>query len=302
MEEKPKLLRLQIQVVLYKNSPAEVWRLMWGIGACVRHADRKVRLSVRLALGDCSPIPVLQELDAEELREKGMEAGLEGLNYEFFGENLGSSGGSNRLAEGTHNDLLLILNPDTYPAPNMLVELIERFNDPVIAVAEARQIPLEHPKEWDLVTGDTSWSSGGCMLVRRLVFDRVGGFDHAHFPLYCDDVDFCWRVRLDGNRVVFVPRAVVFHNKAITLAGGPVPTPAEVYHGTLGRLMLATRYNRPDILDEATDFIEQSGDRDQKLALERFRELQANGLVPEHLEGAEAVAQFIGGEYARHRF
>lgn len=295
-------LRLQVQVVVYKNSAADIWRMLWGLCACVRQASERVALTPKLAIGDCSPTPVLQSRDVEELRAKGIDSGLDDLSYEFFNSNLGSSGGHNRLADDTENDLLLVLNPDTYPAPNMLIELIARMEDPSIGVAEARQIPIEHPKEWDLATGDTSWSSTCCVLVRRPVFDSVSGFDHDHFPLYCDDVDFSWRVRLEGQRVVFVPRAVVFHNKSIALNGSPEPASTELYHGTIGRLMLATRYRRPDIFQETVDWIENHGVTDQKVALARFRELEVAGKVPDPVKDAESVAQFIGGEYARHRF
>ncbi len=46
------------------------------------------------------------------------------------------------------------------------------------------------------------------MLVRRTVWDGLGGFDPA-LPLLRDDIDLCWRAHLRGHRVVLVPRAVV---------------------------------------------------------------------------------------------
>ncbi|WP_019878261.1 glycosyltransferase family 2 protein [Sporichthya polymorpha] len=55
-------------------------------------------------------------------------------------------------------------------------------------------------------------SSAG-MLVRRDVWDDLGGFDE-HLPLMRDDVDFCWRTWLAGYRVAVVPEAVVYHAEA----------------------------------------------------------------------------------------
>jgi GT2 family glycosyltransferase len=55
-------------------------------------------------------------------------------------------------------------------------------------------------------------SSAG-MLVRRDVWDQVGGFDPA-IPLFRDDVDFCWRVHAAGHRVRVVTDAVVYHLEA----------------------------------------------------------------------------------------
>ncbi len=51
------------------------------------------------------------------------------------------------------------------------------------------------------------------MLVRRDVFDRLGGFDR-HLPLMRDDVDLCWRAHSAGYRVLVAPDAVVRHAEA----------------------------------------------------------------------------------------
>ena len=44
------------------------------------------------------------------------------------------------------------------------------------------------------------------MLIRRDVFDTLGGFDPA-FGQFRDDLDLCWRAQLSGHRVVVAPRA-----------------------------------------------------------------------------------------------
>lgn len=51
------------------------------------------------------------------------------------------------------------------------------------------------------------------MLVRRDVWDRLGGLDAA-LPVFGDDLDLCWRARLAGVRVLVVPAAVVGHAAA----------------------------------------------------------------------------------------
>ncbi|WP_280693935.1 MULTISPECIES: glycosyltransferase family 2 protein [unclassified Kitasatospora] len=51
------------------------------------------------------------------------------------------------------------------------------------------------------------------MLVRRDVFEQLGGFDKA-LPLMRDDTDFCWRVNAAGHRVVVAPDAVLRHAEA----------------------------------------------------------------------------------------
>jgi GT2 family glycosyltransferase len=51
------------------------------------------------------------------------------------------------------------------------------------------------------------------MLVRRDIFDRLGGFDRR-LPLMRDDVDLCWRATAAGHRVLVAPEAVVRHAEA----------------------------------------------------------------------------------------
>ncbi|GHH90492.1 integral membrane regulatory protein [Streptomyces capillispiralis] len=64
----------------------------------------------------------------------------------------------------------------------------------------------------DHVRSVLSVSTAG-MLVRRDVFDRLGGFDR-HLPLMRDDVDLCWRAHSAGHRVLIAPEAVVRHAEA----------------------------------------------------------------------------------------
>ncbi|PWI15871.1 family 2 glycosyl transferase [Streptomyces sp. Act143] len=51
------------------------------------------------------------------------------------------------------------------------------------------------------------------MLVRRDVFEELGGFDRR-LPLMRDDVDLCWRAHTAGHRVLIAPEAVVRHAEA----------------------------------------------------------------------------------------
>lgn len=53
--------------------------------------------------------------------------------------------------------------------------------------------------------------TGACMMVRREVFDRVGGFDAAGLPVAYNDIDFCLRIRQLGYLVVCTPFAELIH-------------------------------------------------------------------------------------------
>ncbi|WP_129308806.1 glycosyltransferase [Streptomyces sp. L2] len=64
----------------------------------------------------------------------------------------------------------------------------------------------------DHVRSVLSVSTAG-MLVRRDVFEQLGGFDRR-LPLMRDDVDLCWRAHAAGHRVLIAPDAVVRHAEA----------------------------------------------------------------------------------------
>jgi GT2 family glycosyltransferase len=48
------------------------------------------------------------------------------------------------------------------------------------------------------------------LIVRRDVFNEVGGFDEDYFLLR-EETDLCWRIRLRGYKVVFIPNSIVYH-------------------------------------------------------------------------------------------
>lgn len=294
--------RIRVQTVLYGTPLAQIWRLRGAIDAAARNVIAAGLVgSVEWAIGDSSPAPCLGPADAAALHEQRGES-IAGVFYESFDANLGSSGGSNRLAAGTSADFIFVLNPDTYPSPVALRELVSAIDQPQVAIAEARQLPLEHPKSYNLETGDTSWASGCCMLIRGTVFEQLGGFDDEHFLLHCDDVDLSWRVRSSGHRVVVAPLATVFHDKR-PRRDGQWPAPdIERYHAALGRLMLATRWDRGDILEATIATIETSGAPPEHDAVQEFRARRRAGRIPRVDDNAADVAQFIDGEYADHRF
>ena len=51
------------------------------------------------------------------------------------------------------------------------------------------------------------------MLVRRSVFEELGGFDDR-MPIFGNDIDFGWRAARAGHKTLIVPKAVVFHAEA----------------------------------------------------------------------------------------
>jgi ADP-heptose:LPS heptosyltransferase/GT2 family glycosyltransferase len=57
--------------------------------------------------------------------------------------------------------------------------------------------------------------TGACMLMRREVFDEVGGFDEKHAVIN-NDLDFCLRLGRSGKRVVYTPHATMVHHEMVS--------------------------------------------------------------------------------------
>ncbi|MBO4282488.1 MAG: glycosyltransferase family 2 protein [Bacteroidales bacterium] len=65
-------------------------------------------------------------------------------------------------------------------------------------------------------TSEVFWATGACMFVRAEVYRRLGGLD-ADFFAHMEEIDFCWRVRNAGYKVVCCPEAKVYHLGGATL-------------------------------------------------------------------------------------
>jgi len=57
--------------------------------------------------------------------------------------------------------------------------------------------------------------TAACLLIRRDLFDSLGGFDES-LPLTMNDVDLCRRVRERGKLVLVTPRAKLVHYEGLT--------------------------------------------------------------------------------------
>jgi hypothetical protein len=295
--------KIQIQTVLYKTDRGSVDRLFASVARTGELAKLSgVVRSVALAVGDCSPLPVLRAVDVPELTSSLGQAGIDFFRYDFFDRNLGSAAGHNRLLPTWDTDLVLTLNPDVVVSPYLIEELILRLDDAKVGVVEGRQLPLEHAKAYDPTTGETSWASTACALVPRTVFQEVGDFDSSSFFLYCDDVDFSWRVRLAGYKVVFHPPARIFHDKRIDSRGRMEVGDAEEYYAAEAALMMVHKWSRPDLVTKYLTGLRANGSPRERDAAEAFVRRRRTGDLPEPLDPMHRVGQFHGFNWARHRW
>lgn len=57
---------------------------------------------------------------------------------------------------------------------------------------------------------EVDWLTGSFILMPRIVFEEINGFDQDYF-LYVEDVDLCKRIRKKNYRVIFIPSLSYIH-------------------------------------------------------------------------------------------
>lgn len=292
---------VQIQSVLYNNEFIAIQRTVESLARAAELAiTAGICSKVKLLYGDSSSLQSLTEAQLATLNAAGLSSLA--VEYVYFDGNIGSACGHNTLAKNCEADFLLIQNPDIVVSPRILEYLLAPFTSPGIGMTEAKQLPIEHPKDYDPVTGETGWATTACAMIPVPLFNQLNGFDAESFFLYCDDVDFSWLVREAGFKVLFQPAAAVFHDKRLTTTGKWQSSAAEHYYSAEAALFLTYKWSRLDLTTEYLVFFENHGDDNQKKAAKIFTERRSNNQLPNPHDPDHKIAQFIGNYYTRHRF
>ncbi len=173
-------------------------------------------------------------------------------NNPGFGAAVGSALGRTPRPDFTMGDInpgshpsdsvewIWLLHDDSAPDPHCLERLLEAADDnPSAAIfgpkilgwhdrrlllevgvaitADGRRVTglerREHDQGQHDGTRDVLAVSSAGMLIRRDVWDALGGFD-PELPLFRDDLDFCWRAHRMGERVLIAPEAQMHHREA----------------------------------------------------------------------------------------
>ena len=149
--------------------------------------------------------------------------------------NVGFAAGNNHGARDAATDALVFLNNDTEVEPGWLDALVRAAEaDPQRGLVTSRIVYLDRPDVIDSA-GDGYLRCGGgfklghgqpsathaqsrvvfgacgaAFLIRRPLWERLGGFDDTFFMVY-EDVDLSYRARLLGATVWYAAEAVVRH-------------------------------------------------------------------------------------------
>jgi hypothetical protein len=61
------------------------------------------------------------------------------------------------------------------------------------------------------------WATGACMFVRAELYHKYDGLDNDFFA-HMEEIDFCWRLKNAGYKIMYCPDSIVYH-----VGGGTLP-------------------------------------------------------------------------------
>lgn len=141
----------------------------------------------------------------------------------------------------TDGEFILLLNQDTIATPGWLGAMVKEMDDPQVAIVGSKLIFPEgkgelagkiqhagvvrnaHGLPYHCFRGEDPYIpevnvrrelnavTFACALIRREVWNELGGLDRAFEGGQFEDVDFSWRARKRGYKIVYQPLSMLYH-------------------------------------------------------------------------------------------
>jgi len=164
--------------------------------------------------------------------------------------NGGFAKGYNDALKQVDADYYVLLNSDIEVTENWIPPVIALMEtDPAIAACQPKLRSYDHPEifeyagaaggyidiygypfcrgrlfqtlekdngQYDDIT-ETFWATGACMFVKADLYHKFGGLDEDFFA-HMEEIDFCWRLKNAGYKIMYCPHSTVYH-----VGGGTLP-------------------------------------------------------------------------------
>lgn len=164
--------------------------------------------------------------------------------------NGGFSKGYNDAFSQIEADYYVLLNSDIEVTENWITPVIELMeNDEKIAVCQPKLLSYHNRTHFEYAgaaggfidqygypfcrgrlfqtleedhgqyndVAEIFWATGACMFVRANLYHKYGGLDNAFFA-HMEEIDFCWRMKNAGYKIMYYPQSTVYH-----IGGGSLP-------------------------------------------------------------------------------
>ncbi len=118
--------------------------------------------------------------------------------------------------------LLSVFDKDKFEYAGASGGFMDRFGYPFCRGRLFDVVETDHGQYDDHT--DILWATGAALLVRARIYNKVGGLDGRFFA-HNEEIDMCWRIRLQGYRICCLPESRIYHVGGGTLPkGNPMKT------------------------------------------------------------------------------
>ena len=146
-------------------------------------------------------------------------------------KNLGFGSTVNKAVDLVNGDVVILLNTDVSPALTFISPLVNHFKDDLVFAVGCMDKSVEGHKtilrgrglgDWkrgflvhrrgEVDSAKTLWVNGGSGAFKRLIWNKLGGFDSLYNPFYYEDIDLSYRALKSGYKILFEPQSIVIHD------------------------------------------------------------------------------------------
>jgi|GEM_PF-4587649 len=197
--------------------------------------------SIRENTKEDTPYEVILVDDCSKDETQNIHKLVRGITIVRNASNLGFLRSVNKASKIARGDYLVVLNNDIVVPPDWLSTLIKTFDYcnkiavvgpkfiyPDGSLQEAGGIIWRDGTGWNYGRGkdpsmpeynyvkEVDYISGACLVIKKSVWEEIGGFDERYAPAYFEDSDFAFECRKRGYKVIYQPKVEVIHFEGIS--------------------------------------------------------------------------------------